>query len=498
MVFSTARHATSKPPRSRSKARSRRRPRRRTARRRRTYSRPTQRCRRRRAATTTANGRLRRQIEAAKDHKRKRRLRNAYNVIEKNVFSLISREEVEGMARDAGFTRREAKAIEPFEFVLSCVLASTVEAKRGFASVWRVFGAATGIEVARSGMTQRFGKGSAQMLRQVFEKVVERVPETTHPELLGKLEQFTQVLAHDGSVLALSSLLNKMFPATRTNSVAAAAKVHATADLVHRRITKVQITGERESELHVAWEQPVQPGALYIVDLGYYCHEYFGTVVAGDGHILSRLKESANPVIVDVDHGVRAPKQSVGKKLDEVGFVQSHRTFDLLAEFSTSAGPILLRVVGVRDDETDEYHCYVTDLSPAEFSVEEIAQLYAFRWVIELLFLQLKSFCHLDHVDTSNPDALRTHIFASLIASVVIHSLLVASAHAAGLHPSDISHLTVAAAAPLFATPLLILWMGMELTRERLARMLIQIIVVGCREQNKRRRARKWGGLHSG
>jgi len=267
---------------------------------------------------------------------------------------------------------------------------------------------------------------------------------------------------------------------------------------VHRRIINVEITGERDSELHVVWNRPIQPGALYLVDLGYYCHAFFGTIVADDGHVVSRLKGSSNPVILDVDHGVRAPKQSVGKKLDDVRFMQSRDTFDVLAEFSTSAGPIPLRVVGVLNKETSEYHCYVTDLSPADFSPKEIASIYSLRWVIELLFLQLKSFCHLDHVDTKNPDAVRTHIYSSLIASIIIHALLVASAHAAGLHPSEISHLTVAAAAPLLAMPLLLLWMDIELTAERLARMLIQIIVVGCRDQNPGRRRRQWGGLRGG
>jgi putative transposase len=451
-----------------------------------------------RQGKTTTPGRLKRELKTAKERKARREVKRAYEVLQENVLALLSREEIGDMARQSGFSQREAKAIEPFEFVLSCVLASTIETKRGFAAVWRVFGAATGVEVARSAITQRFGKGSAELLRQVFDRAMQRVPASTHPELLGKLEQFSQVLAHDGSVLALSSLLSKMFPATRTNSVAAAAKVHASADVVNRRIVNVEITGERESELHVLWDQPIRPGALNLVDLGYYCHDFFGFLVANGAHVVSRLKDNAKPTILDVEHGVRAPRQSVGKRLDEVEFVHSRDTFDLLAEFSTSAGPIPLRVVGVRNKETGEYHCYVTDLSPGEFSPKEVAAIYSFRWIIELLFLQLKSFCHLDHVDTKDPDALRTHLYASLTASIIIHALLVASAKASGLHASDISHLTVAAAAPLLAMPLLLLWMDVELTQERLARMLIEIVAVGCRDQNQNRTRKQWGGLSGG
>ncbi len=186
-------------------------------------------------------------------------------------------------------------------------------------------------------------------------------------------------------------------------------------------------------------------------------------------------------------------------KLKDIVFTQSHSTFDLKATFSSQENdPRDFRIVGVYNEETGEYHCYVTDLSPDDFSAEEIADIYRLRWVIELLFKLLKSFCHLDHVDTKDPNALRTHIYASLIASTVLYVLLVSSAQAAGLDPSDISQLTVAAAAPLLAMPLMILWLNIELTRERLSQMLIQIIVTGCREQNPGRRRKQWARLSTG
>jgi hypothetical protein len=439
---------------------------------------------------------MRRLIEAGKKKKEARKISNAYQVLKDNVFPLMSKKEIDTKAYELGFAKREAQAIEPFEFVLSCVLASTVEAKRGFAAVWRVFGAATGQQTARSAITQRFGKGSAELMQAVFEKALERIPNESHPELLGKLEQFESVLAHDGSVLALSPLLNKLFPATRTNSVAAAAKLHATADLVHRKITAVEITGERHSELDIAWEEPAVVNALYIDDLGYYCHDYLAVTVDADGHFLSRFKGSANPTVTEVYHGVRSPKASVGIKFKDIVFTQCHSTFDLKARFSTKwNGPRDFRIVGVYNEETSEYHCYVTDLPPEDFTAEEIADLYRLRWVIELLFKLLKSFCHLDHVDTKDPNALRTHIYASLIASTVMHALIVSSAKAAGMHPSNISQLTVAAAAPLISMPLLILWLDIELTRDSLSQMLIQIIVNGCKEQNPGRRRKQWHRL---
>ena len=361
--------------------------------------------------------------------------------------------------------------------------------------MWRMLGAVAGINVARSAVTQRFGEGSAALLEQLAKRAIERLPMPTHPDLLGKLSEFDQVLANDGSVLQLSPLLKKLFPATRTNSVLAAGKLHATADLVHRRIVHVEITGERHSELAVARALPIVPNTLYINDLGYNSYDYFGDLCEGGAEVLSRLKENANPTVVEVVHGVRAPKASVGKKLNEIELTASHDTFELLADFPTSTGTVLLRVVGIYNPETDKYHRYLTSLPPGHFTPKELANLYALRWQIELLFKLLKSSCHLDDLDTGDVNALRTHIYASILAAVILSALTVTAAKSAGMHPREISMLAAGVAAPLLAVPLLMLWLGRRVTPEELAAIIMRTLAIGCRDQNPARTSAKWGGL---
>ena len=156
---------------------------------------------------------------------------------------------------------------------------------------------------------------------------------------------------------------------------------------------------------------------------------------------------------------------------------------------------MVLRVVGCFNPETEKYHCYVTTLPPESFSVEEITSLYSLRWVVELLFKFLKSSCRLDHVNTGDPDALRTLIYASLLAGTVLSAVVVASALATGTPPHEISLLTVGIAAPMLAIPLLLLWLPQKIDRESLATAILRTVAVGCRDQNPRRTCGKWGAL---
>jgi IS4 transposase len=48
------------------------------------------------------------------------------------------------------------------------------------------------------------------------------------------------------------------------------------------------------------------------------------------------------------------------------------------------------RVVGVRNEDTDDYHLYVMNL-PDAFTPRQVAALYGLRWGVELLFRELKS-----------------------------------------------------------------------------------------------------------
>ena len=194
-------------------------------------------------------------------------------------------------------------------------------------------------------------------------------------------------------------------------------------------------------------------------DLGYTSYDYFADIKEAEAHLLWRLKDNANPKIVRVRHGIFAPAQTIKNQrgLNDPVLRFTQDSFDVDAEFDTGKGRVVLRVVGLYNAETGKYHCYVTTLSSDDFSPAELAALYSLRWIIELLFKLLKSSCHLDHVDTSSPAALRTHIYASLLAATILSSMCKAASSVYGIPGYAISGLTVGIAAPMFALPLITL-----------------------------------------
>jgi hypothetical protein len=112
-----------------------------------------------------------------------------------------------------------------------------------------------------------------------------------------------------------------------------------------------------------------------------------------------------------------------------------------------------------------------------------------------VLFKLLNSSCHMDHLDTSDPHAVRTLVYASLLAATIRTSLCYAASDVHGIPAVAISPLMAGIAAPLLVVPLMWLWLGKKLTPEQMADSVLRVIAIGCRNQNPRRSRDKWEQL---
>jgi len=116
---------------------------------------------------------------------------------------------------------------------------------------------------------------------------------------------------------------------------------------------------------------------------------------------VSRLKQNANPVItaeLREWRGRAIPLE--GKQLRTVLDDLDRKYIDVEVEVEFKRGPYngtqsldtkRFRVVGVRDEDADDYHLYMTNLARKEFFPADLAEIYRCRWEVELLFRELKT-----------------------------------------------------------------------------------------------------------
>ena len=79
------------------------------------------------------------------------------------------------------------------------------------------------------------------------------------------------------------------------------------------------------------------------------------------------------------------------------------------------------------NEDSDEYHLYLTNLARDNYHAPDIAHLYQARWEIELLFKELKSRLGLDEINTTDPYIIEALIIVAalllLMSRVIVDEL---------------------------------------------------------------------------
>jgi hypothetical protein len=123
----------------------------------------------------------------------------------------------------------------------------------------------------------------------------------------------------------------------------------------------------------------------------------------------------------------------VGQRLRDVVPRMQRQVLDVEVEVSfprrRSGGRVhrdtqRLRVVGLLNRETGQYHLYVTNVPAEKLAAEDIGVVYSLRWQVELLFKELKSRYPLEDMPSSKTVIVEALLYTAFLTMVVSRRLL--------------------------------------------------------------------------
>ncbi|THE63751.1 IS4 family transposase [Salinadaptatus halalkaliphilus] len=266
------------------------------------------------------------------------------------------------------------------------------------------------------------------LLREILDDAIENL-DTKSADLSGRLERFRDVLIVDGSIVSLYQDAADVYAATGDDQ--AGLKLHLTESLSTGLPTRYRTTDAKTQERSQLPTGEWVAGALILLDLGFYDFWLFDRIDQNNGWFVSRVKDDANFEIVDElrtwrGNSIPLEGESLQDVLDDLQRQEIDVRITLSFERkrgSCTSTTRTFRLVGVWNEDTEEYHLYLTNLSKDDYSAPDIAQLYRARWEIELLFKELKSRFGLDEINTTDPyviEALVIMAAISLLMSRVI------------------------------------------------------------------------------
>jgi len=168
------------------------------------------------------------------------------------------------------------------------------------------------------------------------------------------------------------------------------------------------VSAAKVNDITPAKIMPVEPGATYVFDLGYYDYGWWAALDTAGCRLVTRLKTNT-PLSVVAENSVRGGSNILN---DRIGHLPMR-----MARSRNNPFQDPVREIIVRTDTGKLLRIVTNDLdAPAE----EIADLYKRRWQVELFFRWIKQTLKIKHFLGTSENAVRIQIAVALIAFLIL------------------------------------------------------------------------------
>ncbi|PGF17247.1 IS4 family transposase [Natrinema sp. CBA1119] len=338
----------------------------------------------------------------------------------RRLTTLFPSEFLEEHAEELGVVERDRKLQMP-AFVWAFVFGFAPGESRTLAGFRRSYNSTADETISPGGFYHRLTPSLAEYFRDLVERGLNEVavPDTVDADI----DRFRDVMIADGTVLRLHEFLSEEYEARKEEQ--AGARLHLLHNATEQTIERLDVANEKTHDSTLFNTGSWLEDRLVLFDRAYFKYRRFALIDENDGYFVSRLKESSNPVVTEELREGEQIYDVVDDLHREFIDVEVEVAFDRRSYAGTqSRDTKRFRVVGVRKEDADDYHLYITNLPRDEFLPSDLATLYRCRWEVELLFRELKTQYELDEFDTTKKHVVEILLYAALLSLLVSRELL--------------------------------------------------------------------------
>ena len=194
----------------------------------------------------------------------------------------------------------------------------------------------------------------------------------------------------------------------RYSATTCGAKVHVIYDAGAERPIYAAVTAGRVNDVKAAHVMPIEVGATYVFDLGYYDFGWWAKMDSAGCRIVTRFK-SHTPLLLTAELDVPKDGNIIS---DRIGLLPRRQN---KSRKNPLSDPV--REVRVRIETGKVLRILSNDL---DATAQEIADLYKRRWAIELFFRWVKQTLKIRHFLGNSENAVRIQIAVALIAFLLL------------------------------------------------------------------------------
>jgi hypothetical protein len=189
------------------------------------------------------------------------------------------------------------------------------------------------------------------------------------------------------------------------------AKAHVVYDPDLERPIYHAVTAANVNDITAAKEMPIEAGATYVFDLGYYDFGFWAKLDALGCRLVTRFKTNT-PLSEPHDLPLEPGSTVLG---DRIGFLPARQAMNRKNPMQDAVREIVVKT------ETGEILRLLTN--DLDAPAQEIADLYKRRWQIELFFRMMKQTLKITKFIGRSENAVRIQIAVALIAFLLLRAL---------------------------------------------------------------------------
>lgn len=244
---------------------------------------------------------------------------------------------------------------------------------------------------------------NAQRPAEVFSGLLEILMKQAHRGLRRKLAETVYLI--DATSVRLSE---RSAGWARFSAGVCGAKMHVIYDADADQPIYASVSAANINDITAAKQMPVEPGATYVFDLGYYDYAWWAALDECGCRIVTRFK-SNTPLHVTEELKVKPGGNILS---DRIGFLPGRQAKNRQNPMSSAVREVIITT------ETGKVLRILTNDLDAD--AQDIADLYRRRWAIELFFRWVKQTLRITRFIGTSENAVRIQIAIALIAFLLL------------------------------------------------------------------------------
>jgi hypothetical protein len=324
--------------------------------------------------------------------------------------------------KDVKFCRRQ-RVITPFRLGLALTTTCASQRVETIADFHCGFNALFGTTITYKAFYNQVAKPHfADFARTMTERLISEMTLKVLGFAKGHaFAAFRHIVIQDGSSFAIHDGLREVFPGRFKVVKPAAVELHTTMALLCDAPTTVVLTPDTTSEQAFLPEPTSLRASLLLADRGYVDLHYLRRVQDEGGFFLIRAKAGMNPQVLEAfrEDGKRL-RSLRNKSLQTIhAKLPKRQRAELMVRWHVDGAPLCLRLIISWNRRTKSFCYFLTNLPSDGYPIEGICRAYKWRWQVELLFKEWKSYANLHAFDTANAALVEGLMWTAIAAAAL-------------------------------------------------------------------------------